>query len=646
MYMALRISTVVVAFLLIGRGWMAAENRGAQQLFNGSTLTGWSADAGQWKVENAEIVGATNHSEAAWLTLNKSYEDTVLEATFRCTDCEAGVMLRKAPVKNNTDQYTGLYLSLSGPDSPSVYRLTLDKQGKELSRTLLAARAEPTSVVPFVSLSIYGSRNRDGHYFAIKDLPNGWKRLHFLLRGSLQPANLATTQGPHALDAGMPVFGQIALNVQRGEIRFKDVSVFDLARPVMGLLPQATGADFRELQLTDRFYAESITAGDVNRDGVLDVVSGPFAYLGPDYRETLEIYPPETYDISGPAQQGEYTDSFLSYLYDFNGDGWLDLLKVNFAGAFLYINPQGAARHWDEFKVVSNVSAETTQLGDIDGDGKPEFIMSTGVDPDRVIGYAKPDWSDVTKPWTFHPISTKGAWSGHGMGYADLNGDGRIDILQGAGWWEQPAAGPANGLWTFHPVPFGRGDNAFIRGADLLVYDLNGDGLPDVITSYFAHGPGLGWFEQHRSADGAVSFTPHLIMDASSIPMAKRKSWEETDKSVAFTELHALSLVDMDGDGLKDIVTGKRWWSHGIEFEENDLDDPPVMYWFKLVRKPDHSVEFVPHMINNFTGIGTQIFVLDLNGDGTPEVLTAARKGAFIFFNNHKTGRKRSRKDP
>jgi hypothetical protein len=70
------------------------------------------------------------------------------------------------------------------------------------------------------------------------------------------------------------------------------------------------------------------------------------------------------------------------------------------------------------------------------------------------------------------------------------------------------------------------------------------------------------------------------------------------------------------------------------------------MYWFKLVRKPDHSVEFVPHMINNFTGIGTQIFVLDLNGDGTPDVLTAARKGAFIFFNNHKTGRERSRKDP
>ena len=331
-----------------------------------------------------------------------------------------------------------------------------------------------------------------------------------------------------------------------------------------------------------------------------------------------------------------YTDSFLSYLYDFNGDGWPDLLKVNFAGAYLYINPQGANRHWDEFKVVNNVSAETTQLADIDGDGKPEFIMSTGADPNRVIGYAKPDWSDVTKPWTFHPISTAGNWSGHGMGTGDLNGDGRVDILQGAGWWEQPAAGPASGLWIFHAVPFGRGTNPFIRGSDLQVYDVNGDGLPDVITSLFSHGPGLGWYEQHRSSDGKISFTLHIIMDASSIPMKDRKNWEETDKTVAFNELHAVGLADMDGDGLKDIVTGKRWWSHGIEFEENDLADPPVMYWFKLVRKPGGAVEFVPHIINNYTGLGTQIFVGDLNGDGMPDVLTAARKGAFVFLNNLK----------
>lgn len=635
--MALKIGAAIVAMLLISPRLMIAENGTKQNLFNGSTLSGWQVDGGQWQATDGEITGSANHGEGGWLTFNKSYEDVVLDIVFQCSgDCETGVMLREGPIKNDTDRIAGLYMSLSGPDSPSVYRVILDKQGKELDRKLLAARAEPTSVVPFVSLSIYGSRNRDGHYFAIKDLPDGWKHFHFLLRGDLLPANLANGQKALSSESNMPDYGQVALRIQKGEVRFKEVSLIDLTRPIMGFPPHVIGPGFREVELTDRFYAEGITAGDVNRDGVMDVVSGPFAYLGPDYHRAIEIYPPSTYNIAGPAQQGSYTDSFLSYLYDFNGDGWPDLLKINFEGAFLYINPRGASRHWDEFKVVDSVTSETTQLADIDGDGKPELIMSTGPDPNRTIGYAKPDWSDVTKPWTFHAISTKGAWSGHGMGYGDLNGDGRIDILQGSGWWEQPAAGAASGLWKFHPVPFGRGKNPFIRGADLLVYDVNGDGLPDVITSYFAHGPGLAWFEQHRSGDGTVSFTPHLIMDAPTIPMNARKDWEETDKTVAFTELHALALADMDGDGLKDIVTGKRWWSHGIEFEENDLDDPPVMYWFKLVRKADGKVEFVPHIINNFTGIGTQIFVVDLNGDGKPDVLTAARKGAFVFFNNLK----------
>jgi hypothetical protein len=104
----------------------------------------------------------------------------------------------------------------------------------------------------------------------------------------------------------------------------------------------------------------------------------------------------------------------------------------------------------------------------------------------------------------------------------------------------------------------------------------------------------------------------------------------------AFTELHALALADLDGDGLQDIVTGKRWWSHGLEHSENDVESPGVMYWFKLVRKPGGQVEFVPHLINNYVALGTQIQAVDVNGDGRPDVLTAARKGAFIFFNNVK----------
>ena len=50
-----------------------------------------------------------------------------------------------------------------------------------------------------------------------------------------------------------------------------------------------------------------------------------------------------------------------------------------------------------------------------------------------------------------------------------------------------------------------------------------------------------------------------------------------------FSELHAVDMVDMDGDGLKDIVTGKRFWSHG-RTGDPDRNDKAVIYWFRLVR--------------------------------------------------------------
>lgn len=84
----------------------------------------------------------------------------------------------------------------------------------------------------------------------------------------------------------------------------------------------------------------------------------------------------------------------------------------------------------------------------------------------------------------------------------------------------------------------------------------------------------------------------------------------------------------MDGDGIKDIVTGKRFWAHGPTGDAAP-NDPAVLYWFKLVRKANP--DFIPYLIDNSSGVGTQVVVGDVNGDKLPDVVVGNKKGTFVL---------------
>jgi hypothetical protein len=415
-----------------------------------------------------------------------------------------------------------------------------------------------------------------------------------------------------------------------------------LAVTVASAVP-ATAAEyelhtFKRIQLSDQFWSEGANFGDLNNDGKNDLISGPWWWEGPDFKTRHEYYPakakfplkigPMT-TVSVPGFEGTlgtkntYSDNFFVWTNDFNKDGWTDILVVGFPGkdTSWFENPQGKDGHWVRHNIFEQTDNESPTFTDLTGDGKPELVCITK----GRYGYAEPDWSDAAKPWPFHPISPDNKYGNftHGMGVGDVNGDGKLDLLEKDGWWEQPPSLGSDPEWKFHPQPMGSG------GSQMYAYDVNGDGLNDIITALAAHGFGLAWYEQHREG-GEIRFREHIVMN---------KTPRDNKYGIKFSELHAIDLVDMDGDGLKDIVTGKRFWSHG-RTGDPDRNDSAVLYWFKLARNADKSVDFIPYRIDDNSGVGTQVVAADMNGDGLPDIVVGNKKGTFVHLHEKKNATK------
>ncbi len=363
--------------------------------------------------------------------------------------------------------------------------------------------------------------------------------------------------------------------------------------------------------------------GDVNGDGETDVLSGPFWFEGPDFKTSHTIYPATRSFRKGDetirgfegalGTKNSYSDNFTSYTYDFNADGHPDYWVVGFPGkeTSWYENPGGGHGHWKRHTALDVTDNESPMFVDVNGDEQPDLLCMSG----GAIGYATFDPTNPTARWKWHAVSPVDKKARqrytHGIGHADINGDGLTDILEAKGWWEQPDGWDGLSHWKFHPVDFGKG------GAQMYGYDVNADGRIDVITSLAAHEFGLAWFEQND--DG--TFKKHLLTDTPD---------EKGSTGVAFSQPHAITLADLNGDGTMDIVTGKRFWAHGPKGDP-EPDEPAVVYAFYLTRDGAKAT-FTAETIDDDSGIGCQVMAADLNKDGKADILTANKKGCFLHL--------------
>jgi len=344
---------------------------------------------------------------------------------------------------------------------------------------------------------------------------------------------------------------------------------------------------------------EGIAVADYDKDGMLDISAGRNWYRNPGKHGAWVPRPLRIIE-----DKGGYAHSNGEHAFDVDGDGWIDVVSNSFwlPEVNWYRNP-GEKRLrlgllWEQ-NLLMNTNQKTNELCqfiDIDGDGKREWIANQwNKNAPTIVWY-----QDDKGKFKSHTIGPK---SGHGIGFGDLNNDGRSDIVIGTGWYERPEGNLYAGQWRFHQ------SWTKYLSCPVLIRDVNGDGKNDLLWGN-PHDYGIfAWLSKGFDASGSFLYDEVMIDDS-------------------FSQAHALHFADLNGDGIDELITGKRVYGHNGR--DPGADDVPVVMYYTWDKEFKN---FGKHVAAKGAGAGLHIVTADLDSDGDLEIVVPGKEGTQILWN-------------
>lgn len=395
--------------------------------------------------------------------------------------------------------------------------------------------------------------------------------------------------------AGNEFLAPVSSDRIKAMIVIRLVTWFALPFLLTGIQQPRDEVVFRKVVVDNRFVAEGVAVGDVNRDRKLDILAGNVWYEAPLWTPH-EIAPVQTVDL-----KNAYSNCFHCWAADLNRDGWVDQIVIGMPGekAVWRENPKGGSAPWKEHLIWRSACNESPLYEDLLGNGKKVLVMGTD---DDYLAWFEPS-KDPYALWTCHNISgLKGSGSqrySHGLGVGEIDGDGRREVLTTGGYYSPPK-NPRDGEWTFVKADLGP------ECAQMLVLDVDKDKFPDVLSTS-AHARGVWW---HRQAEKST-FKREVI-----------------DETVSVT--HAAAVAPLGKSRTPNLITGKRKWGHppGVDVGS---EEPAWLVRYELQRSPA-GLSWKRHVIDEDSGVGTQFVVQDLNRDGKLDIVTSNKNGVFLFL--------------